>query len=86
MLSISAMEHVNNEQHKVRHKGDIGTTLTSDSDAETPGRRVVAATPRRLARAEIFMMMMDNKRERGRVVFDRILNRCVGCTQVKIMA
>jgi hypothetical protein len=71
MLSISAKNTVttNNtksdiKQHKVRHKGDIGTTLTSDSDAETPGRRVVAATPRRLARAEIFMMMMDNKRER----------------------
>jgi hypothetical protein len=71
MLSISAKNTVttNNtksdiKQHKVRHKGDICTTLTSDSDAETPGRRVVAATPRRLARAEIFMMMMDNKRER----------------------
>jgi hypothetical protein len=56
------------------------------SDAETPGRRVVAATPRRLARAEIFMIMMMEKnrssmRSRG-VVFDGD-SRCVGCTQVK---
>ena len=49
----------------------------------------MAATPRRLARAEIFMIMMMEKnrssiRSRG-VVFDGD-SRCVGCTQVKIMA
>ena len=45
----------------------------------------MAATPRRLARAEIFMMMMDNKRGRERESRLRG-SRCVGCTQVKIMS
>ena len=49
----------------------------------------MAATPRRLTRAEIFMLMMIEKngssmRSRG-VVFDGD-SSCVGCTQVKIMA
>jgi hypothetical protein len=58
--------HWNPSSRRSTSPGRIAFPLRedSDSDAETPGRRVVAATPRRLARAEIFMMMMDNKRER----------------------